>query len=278
MSSGTLIQRTYASTAAGAEVEYRVLLPPGTTDDPSTTAGLPFILHLHGAHSSSGSLERAQPRYEAAWTSGDLPPAVVACPTTATAGGFYIDHPGGGQWETVIREEFPSVIDDRHGTAPAPRAIHGASMGGYGVLKVAFADPVRWAVAAAMSPVVFPGEGHGAVPAPFVPSVLSELDDAMAGGDPTDVATHAGNTVYGRARANAAAIRAAGSAIAIDVGGADEFGLADGAEFLHALLRELGIVHTFRTVAGGGHMDALADLRAYDAIRDLGRALRPRLG
>lgn len=276
MARGTLIQSSYRSVAAGADVEYRVLLPPGVTNA-ADTSGLPFVLHLHGARSSSASLEKAQPRYEAAWASGDLPAVVVGCPTCATAGGFYIDHPGGAQWESVIGAEFPALIDEWYGTRPDLRAVHGASMGGYGVLKLALADPVRWAVAAAMSPVVFPAETHDGVPPELAPAILGDLNDAMAGGLPADPAIYASNTVYGRARVNAAAIRAAAPAIAIDVGAADEFGLANGAEHLHAVLLELGIAHTFRSVAHGGHHDALADLRAYDAIRDLGRALGPRL-
>jgi hypothetical protein len=60
-----------------------------------------------------------------------LPDAVVACASTPIQGGFYT-----GEWEDLI-------------THP--------SMGGYGALKTAFAEPGRYLAVATLSPDIFPG-------------------------------------------------------------------------------------------------------------------------
>src|SRR5690606_5121097 len=109
----------------------------------------PLILHLHGAMSSAAkSLEMAKPVYDDAWASGGLPRAIVACATTPTIGGFYIDQADGPKWETLIAKEFPDMVADRFNTDDS-RALIGTSMGGYGALKIAFRDPQCYVAVAA---------------------------------------------------------------------------------------------------------------------------------
>ena len=262
-----IIQASVPAKAAGDDVDYRVLLPP----DWEQGEQLPLVLHLHGAMSSSASLEAAKPLYEDVFERGGFPRAVIACPSTPTAGGFYIDWPDGAAWETLVSDEFPDHLAAAYGPFTAT-ALIGASMGGYGVLKTAFCDPDRFAAVAAVSPAVFPGETPESVPEANIPSVLGDLHRAMAHGS-GDPDTYAGNSVYGRARRNADRIRSRALPVLVDCGAADEFLLHEGAEYLHQVLEELDIVHEFRLVEGAGHVGPAADARTRDAIRFLGAAL-----
>ncbi len=259
----------FASTSAGRDVDYQVLLP----SDWEEGERLPLVLHLHGAMSSSASLELARPFYEDLFQRGEFPRAVVACPSTPTAGGFYMDWPDGASWEALITDEFPEHLAVKYGPF-TETALIGASMGGYGALKVAFGDPDRFAAIAAISPAVFPGETPEDVPQPNLPSVLGDLHQAMANGS-GDADTYVGNSVYGRARFNAHRIRDTALPILVDCGAADEFLLHEGADYLHGVLTELGIAHEFRLVEGAGHVGPAADARTRDAIRFVGAALGP---
>lgn len=95
-----------------------------------------------GGGSSRDDTIGAQPLFEGLWQEGILEPMVIA---TASTGFFswYLDEPGGAQWETFIAEEFLShlrdqyqVRTDREGTV-----MTGVSMGGHGTLKIGFAHP-----------------------------------------------------------------------------------------------------------------------------------------
>lgn len=249
-------------------VEYRVLRPADWT--PGET--LPLVLHLHGALSSSTSLELARPLYDELWAEGALPRAVVACPSVPTTGGFYIDWPGGPAWETFTARELPEHLAAQYGPFSATGLV-GASMGGYAVLKIAFAAPHRFAVVAALSPAVFPGEAPEEVPDRNIPSVLGQLHAAMGGGT-GDAASYTANSVHGRARSNAAALRAAQTPLLLDCGAADEYLLHEGAEHLHGVLTALAVPHTFRLVEGAGHLGPAAETRTREAIRFVGEALQ----
>ncbi|MFI6452388.1 alpha/beta hydrolase [Streptosporangium amethystogenes] len=261
-------EASFQSTSTGTRVEYRVLMPPSWRDGER----LPLILHLHGAMSSSASLDMAKPLYDDGWARDELPRAVVACPSTPTQGGFYIDHPDGPSWETLVAEEFPRHLAEEHGPLAPETAVFGASMGGYGALKLGFRHPGRYRAVAAVSPAIFPGERMDEVPDENIPSVLGDLHLAMGAGA-NDPAAYAYNSVHGLLRANADELRRHRPAILVDCGGADEFRLQDGSEHLHRLLWDLDVAHDYRTMANAGHVGPSAVLRQADALRFIGRAL-----
>jgi S-formylglutathione hydrolase len=264
-----LIQAHFDSVAVNTVVEYRVLTPPRWAPGEP----LPLVLHLHGAMSSSASLEHAQPLYEEAWGHGELPRAIVVCPSTPTLGGFYIDRPG-ALWESLVADALPQQLGREYGPFTST-ALIGASMGGYGVLKIALRDPARYLAVAAISPAVFPGEAIDKVPGRNIPAVLGDLHRAMAA-DSNDPGAYGFNSVYGRARAHSAQILSAQLPILIDCGAEDEFLLHEGAGFLRGVLSDLGVPHEYRLVAGAGHMGESAERRTRGAIRFLGSALRER--
>lgn len=256
---------SFASHAAGAEVDYQVLLPADRADDEP----LPLVLHLHGAMSSSASLEVARPIYDELRSRGELPRAVVACPSTPTLDGFYLDWEGAGRWATLVADEFPAYVAERYGPVTR-RVVFGASMGGYGALKLAFSRPSEWVAVAALSPAVFPGETPADVDDEHLPSVLRDLHEAIG----KDLDRYRKNCVPALARANRAAILSAGLPIWIDCGAADEFRLYDGAAYLDRLLTSLDIDHEFRLVEGAGHIGPEVPDRTARALRFLGAALR----
>lgn len=262
----TVHHGTYESAAVGGPVEYLVLTPPGWTGREQ----LPLLLMLHGAGSSAASLEAQLPLYERAWADGSLPPVLAACASTPTLGGFYIDHAQGGRWETAVAQEFPAHVAREFGADLSRQLITGASMGGYGALKIAFAQPERFIAVAAMAPAVFPGETADQVPPGNAPSVLGDLLTAMR----DSPAGYAANSVTGRLRASAGAIRDSGLAIAVECGDQDSFGLADGAEYLHRVLRDLGVSHDYHLVGGADHVGPETERRQADVLVLLGQALK----
>jgi S-formylglutathione hydrolase len=261
-----LIDGEFDAGSVGATVEFRVLAPR----DRSPTEGLPLVLQLHGAMSSAVSLDAARPLYDQLRVRGLFPRAIVACASTPTRGGFYIDRPEAA-WETLIGTEFVEHLAQTYG--PFTRiALIGASMGGYGALKIAFAEPERFVSVAAISPAVFPGETAQDVPMRNIPSILGEFHDAMSGGT-CDPAVYAANSVYARARANRSGIQQAALKILVDCGAEDEFLLHEGAAYLHRVLAELGIRHEYRLVEGAGHLGSAVQARTMNAIRFIGNAI-----
>jgi S-formylglutathione hydrolase len=236
---GTLHRTSLTSTAAGAAVEVQALTPPGGG------AGLPVVLLLHGAMSSAATVELHRPLVEALWAAGDLPPVVVASASTPTEGGFYIDRPGGPAWETVVARELPDHVAEQFGGDLARLAVVGASMGGYGALKLGFRDPARYRAVAAVAPAVFPAEAAADIPERNRPSVLGDLAAALAASP--------GDAVPARLRANLDAVLTADLPVFLGVGDRDDFLLHEGTEHLHRLLTDLGVSHEYLLHRHGDH-------------------------
>lgn len=265
-STGRLHDGSLTSRSTGTEVDYKVLTPPGW----QRHTRVPLVLHLHGAMSSAESLVLARPWYEREWARGALPPCLVACASTPTIGGFYLDHPDGPSWAALVDQEFPRHLDQAWGVATAPRAVVGTSMGGFGALMLGFGRPDIYSAIVAVSPAIFPGEHPDQVPDANLRDVLGELHRAMGADDPR---RYVANSVYGPLRENVEGLRRHQPAILIDSGGADEFGLHDGAEYLHRLLWDLSIPHDYRLVAASGHLGAEAEHRQSRAVNFLAHAL-----
>lgn len=225
------------------DVRWQALRPAGAG------GGLPLIVLLHGAFSSADLVTRIRPVAEGLWDDGVLPPAVIACASTPTLGGFYL-----GEWETFVAETFPDMLRRRLGTDPDRTALMGASMGGYGALKIAFASPYRWRAVAAVSPALLDDD-----PGPRnTISVLGDLRDAMV------AAGWERSSVRHRLRGNADAVRASNLPIMLRCGDRDVFALHDGTERLHRDLWDLDVAHDYHLVRDADHdePEATAAMRA----------------
>nr|WP_205862440.1 alpha/beta hydrolase-fold protein [Planosporangium thailandense] len=257
----------------GDGVAYAVLTPSGWTPDER----LPLVLILHGANSSSEVLAALHPVIDALWNDGSLPRSVIASASTPTAGGFYLDHPGGGSWETFMAAAFPQLIERRYGIDPDRISLMGSSMGGYGALKIAFAEPTRWQAVAAIAPALLPANTPQELRPRNTLGVLAQLGTEMAG-DGTDPRRFADNSVLHRLRANADTIRASALPIFLRCGDRDVFKLHDGTEQLHRTLWSLDIGHEYHLVFNADHIgpEGMAAQRA--ALTFIGAAQRAQAG
>ncbi len=243
------------------DVEVHSLLPSGRDG-----SDLPIVLWLHGAASSADSLDRHADLIGERWHAGAMPPAVFTCASTPTSGAFYTDTDS-GPWETIISRDLPTATRDRYGANVERVALVGASMGGYGALKLLFETPGDYLGAVAISPAVFPGDAPDEVSPEHRLSVLGELFD-LVHDNPVQ-------RVSERLHRNAAAMRGHAPRLFLAVGDVDEFLLADGAEHLHRLLLEEGVHHHYLRWYGATHAGPTTEPMVAAALDFLGTILEP---
>jgi S-formylglutathione hydrolase len=258
---------TFEPPSVGAPVDYRVITP-----DPVGATVPPLLLVLHGAGSSAAILDDDREVYEQLWSEGALPPLVVACASTPTIGGFYLDRGRGSNWETAVADHFPTHLATRFEFDPQTTLLLGSSMGGYGALRMAFRRPERYLAVATIAPAIFPGEHARDVPPRDLIGVLSVLHETMNAGDDAYERNH----VVAVLRRNAAAIAASGLAIYVECGDRDSFNLHDGAEYLHRVLWDLDIGHEYRLLHDVDHIGPETEARQHAARMFLARALARR--
>jgi S-formylglutathione hydrolase len=150
-----------------AQQEIAIYLPPGYE---SGTKRYPVLYLLHGIGGSfedwtkhwdlRGSMDRIIFMGEA--------PFIVVMPNggNSLGGGFYVDSPVSGNWETFLLRELIPRVDAEFRTMPAAasRGIAGHSMGGFGALRMAMRYPDLFSAVYAMSPCcldVTDDIGHG---------------------------------------------------------------------------------------------------------------------
>ena len=142
----------------GADVPCAVLRP----EDASSPA-LPLCLLLHGGLSSRDLLVRLREPITTWWEEGSLPPMVIATATTGPSS-CYLDHPDGSTaWETVVGTRLPKELAKRYALT-GDVVLLGLSMGGYGALKIAFAQPEAFKGVAAVEPMLEPALRSSEVP------------------------------------------------------------------------------------------------------------------
>jgi S-formylglutathione hydrolase len=192
-------------------------------------------------------------------------------------GGFYLDQPEGNLWESFVASAFPRLLEDGYRVDLGRTSLMGSSMGGYGALKIAFAQPTRWQAVAAIAPALLPA----ATPQDLRPrntlGVLGQLGTEMAGHG-TDHRRYAANHVIHRLRANADAVRDSGLPIFLRCGDRDVFNLHDGTEQLHRALWDLDIGHEYHLVFGADHIGPEAAAAQRAALAFVGAAQRTPAG
>ncbi len=260
-------------------VPYAAILPPGY----GKIGPAPLCLALHGGGGSHQNLVDSKPIYDELWTSGAMPPMVLASAGISPLG-FYLDHADSNvRWESFIAQDFIAhlrrvynVRGDRNSTI-----ISGTSMGGHGSLRIAFRHPDQFAAVAALEPAIDPALRLDDVSARnhfFYPLVLDSGGDASADqlvGRNRDAAVFKANNPANLAIANADAIRASGLAIYLEAGDEDVFNLHDGAEFLHRVLWDLDIPHEYHMARGADHVGPSLQPRMRAAYSWVGSVLTP---
>jgi S-formylglutathione hydrolase len=258
-----------ASVHVPGPVPYAVITPPGYHE----SGPYPLCLVLMGGGGGRESLVDSRPLFDAWWSDGSVPPMVVATPSAGMS--YYLDDPDGAVcWGAFLAEDFLghlratcNVEANRTSTA-----ITGISMGGYGALKTAFAHPDRFAVVAAIQPMLEPGFRDVDVGARNRLHHLSGGPSRLIGPG-RDPALFEANNPANRASANARPLHDSDLAIYLEVGDDDFVNAHDGVEFLHRVLWDLDISHEYRLIRGGDHGGPSLVPRMHAAFTWLGAVI-----
>jgi S-formylglutathione hydrolase len=235
--------------------ENHAALPAVVVAPAQTDRALPLCLFLYGGSGSSESLADIQPLLEAWFTSGALPPLLVA---TLDVGpwSFYLDDATRGlNWETLVAEHFVAQLRASFDVIPEPAAtgLVGISMGGYGALKIAIARPHAFAAVAALSPMIEPALEAAEVRPRNRYHYPPEVPQALLGPE-RDAALYRADHPAARAVRNADSLRTSGLGVYIDAASMDALHAHDGAEHLHRVLWELDIAHEYRLRRDADHI------------------------
>ncbi|MFF3611856.1 alpha/beta hydrolase [Streptomyces sp. NPDC002580] len=138
---------TVLSSAMGASIPVRVILPKGW--DKASGVTYPVLYMLHGGEDDYTSWTRETDVEELAKDAN----VIVVMPDGGKAG-YYSDwYAGTPRWETFHTTELVRLMEQEYHAGPA-RAIVGLSMGGFGALNYAGRHPGMFRYAAAMSSYV----------------------------------------------------------------------------------------------------------------------------
>ena len=136
-----------------AEQEVAVYVPPGY--DESRDKRYPVLYLLHGIGGGFTDWTRHWDIRGAmdAVVRSTQQPFIVVMPNGGNrlGGGFYLDSPVSGKWETYLLTELVPRIE-RDFRTTAMRGIAGHSMGGFGALRLAMRHPEIFSSVYAMSP------------------------------------------------------------------------------------------------------------------------------
>ncbi len=258
------------STHVPAPVPCTVITPAGTSSD----AALPLVLALHGGAGGDEFADQVRELVTLAWATDALPPCAVAVPQSGRS--FWLDRADGSErWETFLTTDLPAAVREAAPVdADSPTALLGISMGGLGVLRLAFRRPGDYVAVAALEPAVEPTLDWDGVD-PDTSMVRSlELFESFHG-SPVDPEHFAANHPPALIVAGADALRAADLAIYLECGDEDVLGLYKAAELMHRMLYDRRIAHEYHLVRGADHVGDTLPRRFTEAVAFLGRALRP---
>ncbi len=164
---------------------------------------------------------------------------------------FYINSRDGRErYSDFFLQEFMPAIEHKYRVRAgrASRGITGMSMGGFGALRFAFANPQLFCAVSAHSAALVAEPPRASNRGGMDGSPLAGMLSALFG-SPIDAAFWNRNSPFVLARKNAAEI--ARLKIYFDCGGEDSYGFDQGARALHDELDELHVKHEFHIYPGG---------------------------
>jgi S-formylglutathione hydrolase FrmB len=238
-------QGSFESPVLGRQVSYVVDLPP-SYDESTKSYGVVYA--LHGLFESEGFWERRglAREMQRLRESGRIPELIVV----AVDGGnsFFVDGPQ-GRYQDLVTEDLIAHVESSYRVqrGPRQRALLGISMGGYAALRIAFTRPGLFSAVATHSAMLLeapPSAAQGARKGHM---------RAFHGvfGDPIDAALWKKNNPlalaaeleHGRATGNE-------TALYMDCGAEDRYGLARGHRALGRVLDERGVPHVLSLPPG----------------------------
>jgi S-formylglutathione hydrolase len=225
---------------------------PCTAIRPEHPGPLPVCLFLFGGGGSADTLLAIAPLLREMFQAKRVPPMVVACAGVAPFC-FYLDDPQRGmRWESLVSQTLVERVKkdfDTNGDA----GLVGISMGGYGALKIAFAEPRAFRAVAALAPMVEPSLRANGTPLRNCFHYPPEVPQALLGPE-RDAALFDCDHPARRAQRNARAICDNDLAIWLDAGSRDACNAHDGTEFLHRTLWQLDIPHEYHLLRDADHV------------------------
>lgn len=251
-------------------VDYEVVAPADRPPGP-----LPVLLALHGGNGHDGFATLLAWRLGKLWAAGEVPPLVAVVPRSGRS--FWLDRlDGSAHWESVLAGPFLDHCVAAHdlSASPAETLLFGISMGGMGVLRLAFRNPTRFAGVTALEPGIEPALRYADVKREHTFFRPQDLVEKLYG-SPVDHAHWERNHPPAMLVADAAAIRESGLKIYLEVGNQDMLNLHHGAEFLHRQLWDHGIEHEYRLYDGADHIGRTLPPRCDEAFRFHAKVLNP---
>lgn len=210
---------------------------PCTLFAPSVRADIPVCLFLFGGGGSAENLVEMAPLLRR------LPEMVVAC-AGVPPHCFYL-----GEHERVVSSALVDALRERGANGPV--GLLGISMGGFGALKIAFAEPERFGAVAAIAPMIEPGLKD--VPLRNRFGYPRELPSELLGPD-RDPAVMAREHPAARLERQQDLLRRVDLPIYLDAGSRDALNAHDGAEYLHRRLWALDIRHEYHLLRDADHV------------------------
>ena len=230
-------------------VRYCVMLPPGYD---AATSGrsprhYPVLYFLHGLGDSEQSLFKGGgwDLTEDLRRQNKISDFLIVAPEGKSS--FYINSADGRvRYSDFFIREFIPYIESHYSIRRerSARAISGVSMGGYGALRFAFADPGLFSSVSAQSAALIAEPPRQTRPT-NAPTPLGAVF-----GNPIDLHHWNQNSPFLLAKQNRASIRTTQLAIYFNCGREDEFGFDKGASELDRQLRAEGIRHEFHLYPG----------------------------
>lgn len=231
-------------------LRYCVYLPDGYDASPKTGKKYPVLYFLHGLGDNEQTLFNS-----GGWTLLDdlrhqhkMGDFLIAAPDGRRT--FYINSADGKvRYSDFFLREFVPHIEKAYrvlGTR-AGRAISGISMGGYGALRFAFANPEMFSAVSAQSAALITESPQQLDAAAGSGAPLTKVLGAVFG-DPIDAAHWSANDPFVLAKKNVAGIRRL--AIYFNCGQDDNYGFEKGAAKLDRELRAEGVKHEYHPYPG----------------------------
>ena len=231
-------------------VHYCVYLPASYDSSPNSAAHYPVIYFLHGLGDNERTLFNS-----GGWTLLDdlhrqhkIGEFLIVAPEGGRS--FYINSADGSvRYSDFFLQEFMPHIERKYRIRPGRggRAISGISMGGYGALRLAFADPELFSAVSAQSAALISESPRELDAASQTGTPLGGVL-AQAFGKPIDVPHWNENSPFVLARRNTVALRRL--AIYFNCGQDDNYGFEKGAAMLHDQLLKGGVKHEYHAYPG----------------------------
>lgn len=241
--------RTFSSAAAGTTVSFHIYLPPAYANEPNRR--FPVLYWLHGSGDPIGGIPQVTGYLSSGMAQGFIPPMIVVIPNGMNYSMWCNSKSGVVPMENVVLNDLVPHVDATFRTIAqrSGRIVDGFSMGGAGSGRFGFRRPDLFAGVSML--------GAGPLQLDFLEEPLGgsvseqlrlAIYEMVWGSDPLYYLSQNPRTIV---MDRAEAVIAAQTRIRQGVGSLDA--LVPMNEEFSALLKTLGIAHTFTVLPGIGH-------------------------